>query len=83
MYTPGYEVENQTKPKVTKRIEETDPGLTAEQAALALLKGERRYHVYLNWCELANRCGEGGYTYYCRLNHKSIPSIDSRCYAKK
>jgi 3-dehydrosphinganine reductase len=39
MYTPGYEVENQTKPKVTKRIEETDPGLTAEQAALALLKG--------------------------------------------
>lgn len=39
MFTPGYEVENQTKPKITKRIEETDDGLTAEQAALGLLKG--------------------------------------------
>lgn len=39
MFTPGYEVENKTKPKITKRIEETDDGLTAEQAALGLLKG--------------------------------------------
>lgn len=45
MFTPGYEVENQTKPKITKRIEETDDGLTAEQAALGLLKGTNRLPI--------------------------------------
>jgi hypothetical protein len=42
MYTPGYETENLTKPSITKTIEETDPGLTPEQAAVAMLKGKRR-----------------------------------------
>jgi hypothetical protein len=40
MYTPGYEEENKTKPKITLKIEEDDKGLTADQAADALLKGE-------------------------------------------
>lgn len=40
MYTPGYEEENKTKPAITLRIEEDDPGLTAEQGALGLLEGE-------------------------------------------
>jgi 3-dehydrosphinganine reductase len=39
MYTPGYEEENKTKPKITLKIEEDDKGLTADQAADALLKG--------------------------------------------
>lgn len=40
MYTPGYEVENLTKPKITLEIESTDEGLTPDQAALALFKGD-------------------------------------------
>jgi 3-dehydrosphinganine reductase len=40
MYTPGYEEENKMKPHIVKTIEGTDDGLTAEQAALALFKGE-------------------------------------------
>jgi 3-dehydrosphinganine reductase len=47
MFTPGYEVENQTKPKITKRIEETDDGLTAEQAASGLLKGVERGEAHI------------------------------------
>jgi 3-dehydrosphinganine reductase len=39
METPGYETENLTKPKITKRIEETDEGLTTEQAALGMFRG--------------------------------------------
>lgn len=39
MYTPGYEAEMQTKPAITKKIEETDEGLSPEQAARALLAG--------------------------------------------
>jgi len=39
MYTPGYEEENKTKPSITKKIEETDGGLTTEQAATAMLRG--------------------------------------------
>jgi len=40
MYTPGYEEENKSKPKITLKIEETDDGLTPDLAALALLKGK-------------------------------------------
>ncbi|KAH7906598.1 hypothetical protein BJ138DRAFT_1162259 [Hygrophoropsis aurantiaca] len=39
MYTPGFDEENKTKPAITRKIESTDEGLTAEQAASALLKG--------------------------------------------
>jgi 3-dehydrosphinganine reductase len=39
MYTPGYEAEMQTKPTITKKIEETDEGLTPEQAARTMLAG--------------------------------------------
>lgn len=39
MFTPGYDEENKTKPKIAKEIEGVDDGLTAEQAALALFKG--------------------------------------------
>jgi 3-dehydrosphinganine reductase len=39
MFTPGYEEENKTKPRITLKIEESDSGLTAEQAARSMLTG--------------------------------------------
>ncbi|KAG5637155.1 hypothetical protein H0H81_005599 [Sphagnurus paluster] len=39
MFTAGYDAENETKPQIVREIESTDDGLTADQAALALLKG--------------------------------------------
>lgn len=39
MYTPGYEEENKIKPKITLKIEETDAGITPDQAAMALIQG--------------------------------------------
>ncbi|KAG6807789.1 hypothetical protein H0H92_006392 [Tricholoma furcatifolium] len=47
MFTPGYDVENMTKPKITKEIESTDDGLTADQAALALYKGVECGQVHI------------------------------------
>lgn len=40
LFTPGYEEENKTKPAITLKIEEGDPGQTPEQAAAAMLKGD-------------------------------------------
>jgi len=40
IYSPGYEEENKTKPDITKAIEEGDEGVTPEQGAAILLKGE-------------------------------------------
>ncbi|KAF8439756.1 hypothetical protein L210DRAFT_3401946 [Boletus edulis BED1] len=39
MYTPGFDEENKTKPAITRKIESTDEGLTAVQAAESLFKG--------------------------------------------
>ena len=50
METAGYETENLTKPKITKRIEETDEGLTPEQAALGMLRGACLYNIHRNYC---------------------------------
>ena len=41
MTSPGYEEEERTKPDIQKKIEEGDEKMTPEQAAVALLKGER------------------------------------------
>ena len=40
IFTSGYEHENQTKPKVTLKIEETDGGFPPEGVAAGLLKGQ-------------------------------------------
>lgn len=40
IYTPGYELENSTKPKITKQIEDAAEGLTPEQCARKLIKGQ-------------------------------------------
>jgi len=44
MYTPGYDEENKTKPKITLKIEETDKGLQAGEAADVLLRGQCNTH---------------------------------------
>ncbi|KAH9062816.1 oxidoreductase [Lactarius vividus] len=47
MFTPGYEEENKTKPELVLKIEESDDGLTAEQAAEGLYQGVRKgdFHI--------------------------------------
>jgi len=39
MYTPGFDEENKTKPGIVRKIDSTDEGMTADQAAHALFKG--------------------------------------------
>ena len=39
IYTPGYEEENKTKPQLVLKLEESDPGITAEKAAEGLYEG--------------------------------------------
>lgn len=47
MYTPGYEEENKSKPKITLKIEESDDGLTPDQAAMVLIKGVQSGHAHI------------------------------------
>ncbi|KAJ8589599.1 NAD(P)-binding protein [Rhizopogon salebrosus TDB-379] len=47
MYTPGFEEENKTKPSITRKIESTDEGLTAPQAAAGLLAGVENGHAHI------------------------------------
>ncbi|KAI9011223.1 oxidoreductase [Gaertneriomyces semiglobifer] len=42
IYTPGYEEENKLKPDITKKIEESDEGVTAETAAKILVRGVKK-----------------------------------------
>ena len=39
METPGYEEENKLKPELLKKLEETDKGMTPEDAAKAMYRG--------------------------------------------
>ncbi|KAI9065506.1 oxidoreductase [Trametes sanguinea] len=47
IYTPGYEQENKTKPKITLKIEESDGGATPEYVAETILKGvqQGKFHI--------------------------------------
>jgi len=47
MFTPGYEEENKTKPKIVVDIESTDDGLTPDAAARALLQGVQRGDAHI------------------------------------
>ncbi|KAG2131328.1 hypothetical protein DEU56DRAFT_814007 [Suillus clintonianus] len=47
MYTPGFDEENKTKPAITKTIESTDEGLTADKAAAGLLAGVEKGHAHI------------------------------------
>jgi len=46
MYSPGYENEQRSKPTITKKIEESDEGLSPEQAARAMLAGIQKGHAH-------------------------------------
>ncbi|KAJ7454724.1 oxidoreductase [Mycena latifolia] len=47
MFTPGYEEENKTKPKIVREIESTDDGLTPDAAAKALIHGIQQGHTHI------------------------------------
>ncbi|KAF8871168.1 oxidoreductase [Gymnopilus junonius] len=47
MFTPGFDEENKTKPEIVRRIESTDDGQTADQAAQALYKGVVNGHTHI------------------------------------
>ncbi|KAJ6570125.1 oxidoreductase [Mycena vulgaris] len=47
MFTPGFDEENKTKPKIVREIESTDDGLTAEAAAQALFYGVQKGHAHI------------------------------------
>jgi 3-dehydrosphinganine reductase len=54
IYSPGYEAENRTKPKITLKIEETDEGQKPEDCAEALLQGVARGNFHINSEVLGN-----------------------------
>ena len=66
MYTPGFDEENKTKPAITRKIESTDEGLTAEQAAAGLLAGMFTTHELIFTILTAKlaRCREWSCTYH-------------------
>jgi hypothetical protein len=77
MYTPGFDEENKTKPEIAKKIEGTDEGMTADQAARALFKG-----WYSNWEILATcltmvRRGERPCPYYRRPHYQPLRCVDT------
>lgn len=39
MYTPGFDEENACKPKITRKVEETDGGSSPDDVARQILKG--------------------------------------------
>lgn len=62
MFTPAYEAENKSKPKITLKIEETDSGLTAEQAARSMLAGIKNHHSHItgDWITATLRASTKG-----------------------
>ncbi|KAL1761097.1 hypothetical protein FB107DRAFT_286394 [Schizophyllum commune] len=49
--SPGYERENITKPAITKKLEETDDGLSPEACAKGLIQGVEAGHFHIT-CDL-------------------------------
>ncbi|KAH9853522.1 oxidoreductase [Lenzites betulinus] len=62
IYTPGYETENQTKPKVTLKIEESDSGATPEYVAETIFKGVQkgRFHITVDFIGNVFRASTAG-----------------------
>ncbi|CAL1708157.1 unnamed protein product [Somion occarium] len=54
IYSPGYEVENQTKPKVTLKIEESDGGAQPDAVAQGILKGVQNGDFHITYDFLLN-----------------------------
>lgn len=47
MYSPGYELENRTKPAITLKIEEADKGMSCADAARGMLDGVKRGRAHI------------------------------------
>ncbi|KAF8238737.1 NAD(P)-binding protein [Tricholoma matsutake] len=64
MFTPGFTEEKKTKPKITLKIEESDTGLTAEQAADGLFRGVEKgqFHITADFLGSVFRCSTRGST---------------------
>lgn len=56
MFTPGYEEENKTKPELVLKIEESDAGLTPEQAAEGLYQGAVSKVPVFKWSDWSHAC---------------------------
>lgn len=54
IFTPGYEEENKTKPKVTLKIEESDGGATPEVVAEGLLRGVQKGNFHITYDFISN-----------------------------
>ncbi|KAJ7180157.1 oxidoreductase [Mycena crocata] len=54
IYSPGYEEENKTKPKITLKIEESDEGMQPDKVAEALLRGVQKGDFHISADLLAN-----------------------------
>ncbi|KAI0650762.1 oxidoreductase [Trametes meyenii] len=62
IYSPGYENENKTKPKVTLKIEESDGGSTPEYVAETILKGVQKgkFHITMDFIGHVFRASTAG-----------------------
>ncbi|KAJ7086138.1 oxidoreductase [Mycena belliarum] len=47
MFTPGFDEENKTKPRIVREIEGTDDGSTADEAAMAMIHGVQRGYAHI------------------------------------
>ncbi|KAH9821517.1 hypothetical protein DFH28DRAFT_1078867 [Melampsora americana] len=47
MYSPGFEIEQQTKPELTKILEGPDEGLTTDECAKRLVQGLEKGHCFI------------------------------------
>ncbi|KAF8195826.1 oxidoreductase [Mycena galopus ATCC 62051] len=54
IYSPGYEEENKTKPKITLKIEESDEGMQPNKVAEALLRGVQNGNFHISGDLLGN-----------------------------
>lgn len=78
IYSPGYIEENKTKPKVTLKIEETDDGVSPEQAAEGLLKGMSSSILYHknHLPTRARRRSEWTVPHNCGSDRQHLPFLD-------
>ncbi|PIA19703.1 NAD(P)-binding protein [Coemansia reversa NRRL 1564] len=62
IFTPGYDLENLTKPEVTKEIEGADEGMTPEKCSAGLFKGLERgeFGITTDPIGMLLRCGTRG-----------------------
>lgn len=84
IFTPGYEEENKTKPRITLKIEETDDGITPDKAAAGLLRGEfapSYADVQLDKESKKTRCPVREFPHHYRSPYRSVSHLGTGCHA--